>query len=97
MNLLLNALDVSGGNGLIEISTEIKDNSYLIHVRDYGPGFPLADKEKIFEPFYTTKGNGFGIGLSVVKRIIDEHGGDIQAKSYPGQGALFTVILPLKG
>jgi signal transduction histidine kinase len=96
LNLLLNALDVSPKEGNIDITTEKKDNSFIMTFRDYGKGFPPQDKERIFELFYTTKESGFGIGLAVVKRIIEEHQGHISVQSSLGQGSLFTVTLPLR-
>jgi len=95
LNLLLNAIDVSSSHDTIEITTEKKDNYYVLTIRDYGKGFPMKDKEKIFDLFYTTKESGFGIGLAVVKRIVDEHGGSIQVYSWPKEGAMFTVSFPL--
>lgn len=96
LNLILNALDVSPKDGSIDITAEKKENFFIMTFRDYGEGFPFQDKERIFDLFYTTKESGFGIGLAVVKRIIDEHQGEIHAQSWAGQGSLFTVILPLR-
>ncbi|MDE2028223.1 MAG: GHKL domain-containing protein [Candidatus Omnitrophica bacterium] len=96
LNLLLNALDVSPDNSSIEIAAEKKDNFIIITFRDYGKGIPAQDKERIFDLFYTTKESGFGIGLAVVKRIINEHQGQIDVQSWLGQGSLFTVVLPVR-
>jgi two-component system sensor histidine kinase PilS (NtrC family) len=66
-----------------------------IMVKDTGCGIPENERDKIFEPFYTTKERGTGLGLSIVYRIIEEHGGTIAVKSTPKQGACFTIHLPL--
>jgi signal transduction histidine kinase len=96
LNLLLNAIDVSPPQASIEIFTENKDNAYVLRVRDHGKGFSIKDKEKIFDLFYTTKESGFGIGLAVVKRIVNEHGGTIQVQSSAVQGSTFIVSIPLR-
>ncbi len=63
-------------------------------VRDEGPGFPAETAARIFEPFYSTKGKGMGIGLYLAKKIIEAHGGTIEARSRDGEGAEFRVDLP---
>ena len=64
-------------------------------MRDSGPGLPPGTELSIFEPFYTTKKNGMGMGLSIVRSIIEAHGGMIEAANDPGgRGAVFEVVLP---
>jgi two-component system sensor histidine kinase HydH len=65
----------------------------VVAVEDDGPG--VADAETIFEPFYTTKAQGTGLGLAVTARIVRDHGGTIRVSRAPGRGACFTVSLPV--
>ncbi|MBS4058937.1 MAG: hypothetical protein KG029_00930, partial [Bacteroidetes bacterium] len=66
----------------------------LINIRDKGGGIPKEDINKIFMPFYTTKTQGTGIGLTMVHKIIDAHGGSIAVESIQGEGSLFKIFLP---
>jgi signal transduction histidine kinase len=63
-------------------------------VRDNGPGIPAHLREKIFQPFFSTKEQGTGLGLSIAQRIITEHGGRLEVESTEGHGAAFIIILP---
>jgi len=71
--------------------------SLKIEIRDEGAGIRKADRLKIFEPFFTTKETGSGLGLSTVNRVIKSHGGLIELESEPGNGTLFSILLPLVG
>jgi signal transduction histidine kinase len=96
MNLCINAVQALGGAGHIRLSAaRTADNAIAIAVADNGPGIAAADRVRIFAPFYTTKDSGTGMGLSVVQRIVENHGGRIAVASTPGQGATFTIYLPL--
>lgn len=66
-----------------------------LSVRDQGPGFSPENLKKIFTPFFTTKTEGFGLGLSITKKILEAHGGDVGAANQPGGGALFVMLLPV--
>jgi len=66
-------------------------------VSDTGPGLSLEVRERLFEPFFTTKTNGMGIGLSVCRRLVEAHGGTIEADNAPGAGATFRFQLPRFG
>ena len=66
-----------------------------IGIRDTGPGMSEDIKSKVFEPFFSTKEEGIGLGLPIAQRIVEEHGGEIRVESSPGEGATFTILLPL--
>ncbi len=95
-NLVLNAIQaqVEGGEVRVEVSND--DAGVRVAVSDRGPGVPEALRERIFEPFYTTKdvGEGTGLGLSVAWGIANDHGGRIEVSDRPGGGARFTLTLP---
>ena len=96
-NLILNGLDAAGTDPVeIQIITSRSDDGVQIVIRDNGKGIIPADLERIFEPFYTTKGPGMGtgLGLSITQRVIRHHGGTIEVESEPGSGTTFTIHLP---
>ncbi|HZM25204.1 MAG TPA: GAF domain-containing protein [Anaerolineales bacterium] len=101
INLVHNALQAMPDGGEMEIKTSNSSRSnrdwVIVSVQDTGVGIPQLEQARIFEPFYTTKGNqgGTGLGLSVTYGIITDHGGQIDVVSQPGAGAKFTVWLPL--
>jgi signal transduction histidine kinase len=66
----------------------------LIEIKDTGTGIPVADLDRIFIPFFTTKSSGHGIGLALTHRVITEHGGTLSAANNPHGGAVFTIRLP---
>ncbi len=100
-NLLANsaqALREAGRRGTVRVSCEPQpDGGALIAVADDGPGIGTAERARIFTPFFTTKPKGTGLGLAVVQRIVDAHGGSVGLESAPGAGARFTVRLPGPG
>ncbi len=95
-NLTKNAVDAMDGRGTLTISTGRKDNTLWIEVKDTGKGIPRKNFKTVFNPGYTTKKRGWGLGLTLVKRIIEEyHGGKIYVKeSEPGVGTTFRIELP---
>jgi two-component system NtrC family sensor kinase len=95
-SLITNAVAASPEGGTIEIRTERTENRLCVTVVDSGPGVPERDLAKIFEPLYTTKPDGLGLGLTISRTILDRLGGTLTVKNEPGQGAAFTVELPLK-
>jgi two-component system, NtrC family, sensor histidine kinase HydH len=97
MNIMLNAIQASPVGGRVAIDTrEDRERSCIeIRFRDSGPGIQPDDLQKIFEPFFTTKGNGTGLGLPITKKIIEGHGGSIEALSEPDKGATFVVRFPV--
>jgi signal transduction histidine kinase len=99
LNLVLNAIDAMRGGGKLSIKVgEEKDTGFMkVEVTDTGEGIPSHLLQSIFNPFFTTKptGQGTGLGLAVSRGIIENHGGDIEVSSTPGDGATFTVHLPI--
>ena len=90
-NLIFNAIQAIDGKGTIEITVEGNDGSIIIQVKDSGSGIPQETLNHIFEPLFTTKQQGTGLGLSSVKSIIESHGGIVSATSPP---TIFTITLP---
>ncbi|MDR2660148.1 MAG: PAS domain S-box protein [Spirochaetaceae bacterium] len=96
LNLIKNSIEaMSNSGGLLTIITESNEQEVKIHVCDNGPGIPEADKPRIFEPYFTTKIKGSGLGLTLVFKIIREHSGEIEVNSKLGEGACFTIKLPM--
>jgi signal transduction histidine kinase len=99
LNLLINALQSMPEGGELHLSTLARNQGaeeVAISIRDTGCGIPKENFPKLFDPYFTTKARGFGLGLSIVERIVQEHGGKIQVASEPGKGATFTLIFPIK-
>ena len=95
MNLLLNAIEASSKDNSVEIAMMVIGRDYMLQVRDYGSGLDHKEKQRIFDLMYTTKPYGFGIGLTVVKRIVEDHGGKIEVSNPPPRGTAFTLYLPM--
>ncbi len=95
LNLLLNSIQAIDGKGSIKVELGRQGKFATVTVKDSGRGIPPELLANIFRPFYTTKGYGTGLGLSLAKRIVEEHGGQIEVTSAPGEGATFTVMLPI--
>lgn len=95
VNLLLNAHDVLPRGGNIDVVMESRPDAsgVRVHVVDDGPGVPAADRERIFQPFFTTKVNGTGIGLPLAARIVEAHGGTLRLE-HTGPGAHFVIEMP---
>jgi signal transduction histidine kinase len=94
LNLLLNALDAMPGGGKVTVQVRSDAAGCWLRVRDTGPGISAQVREKLFTPFATTRPTGTGLGLSLSRRIVVEHGGSIEAVNQPGGGACFVVRLP---
>ncbi len=95
LNLLLNAIQAMDKPGTIRVSLENDDDDVLITVADEGKGIPAENLPNIFRPFFTTKGHGTGLGLSLARRIVEAHGGQIEVASEVGRGSRFTIRLPI--
>jgi signal transduction histidine kinase len=94
MNLIVNALEAMPQGGKLFITTLADDRGISIVMEDNGVGISSDDTAKIFEPFYTTKPAGTGLGLAVSYGIIQQHGGRIDVASIPDEGTAFTIWLP---
>jgi len=96
LNLLLNAQQAIDSKGKIEVTVERKGPNAVIDVKDNGRGIAPEHLPNIFRPFYTTKGDGTGLGLSLARRIVEDHHGRIDVTSSVGKGTTFAVVLPLQ-
>jgi len=97
LNILKNAQQAIEQDGQIMIRSTREGGFARVEITDTGPGMPAEMLEKIFQPYYSTKGAGTGLGLPTTKRIIEKHGGSIGIQSDPGHGTSVTVLLPLAG
>jgi signal transduction histidine kinase len=95
-NIVRNALQAMPDGGLLRITAAASDRFLAVAFRDNGSGISPEDIGHIFEPYYTTKAKGSGIGLMIVQRIIQDHGGRMDVHSEPGVGTTFTLFLPLE-
>ena len=94
LNLIHNASQVSPKGGTVTVSAKLHSNQLLLSVSDSGPGIPKAIQTKIFEPFFTTKTHGTGLGLAVVKSVVNAHNGTLTVTNLKDAGACFTISLP---
>ena len=100
VNIMVNACEAMQGGGAIVLREEGAHDASLgqvavVRIRDNGPGIAESLRAKVFEPFFTTKEEGSGLGLSIAVRIVEEHGGRLNLESREGQGAEFSLILPV--
>ena len=99
LNLIVNAMDATSdlpaGKRRVSIWTTYKDKSAEASIADCGPGIPPDDLKRVFDPLFTTKAGGMGMGLSIARTIIEAHRGKLSAENPPGGGALFRIELPL--
>ncbi len=93
-NLLRNALEASPTSGRVLASVRGEGRELVFSVRDFGKGIRIPDLERIFEPFYTTRAQGTGLGLPIARRLVALHGGSITAENAPDGGAVFHIRLP---
>ena len=96
LNLLLNAVQAMDGEGTIRVDIGSRGDCATVEVTDSGKGISPQNLPNIFRPFFTTKGNGTGLGLSLARRIVEEHQGRIEVSSVVGKGSKFTVLLPFQ-
>jgi two-component system, sporulation sensor kinase E len=95
LNLIKNAVSAMPEGGVLSVGTVRSGDDVLVKVSDTGTGIPDQIMDKIFEPYFTTKPFGTGLGLTIVFKIVKEHFGDISVSSKPGEGTAFTIALPI--
>ncbi len=96
LNVIINAVEACPGGGRVRVFTRTAEDSYQIEVRDNGPGLTKDVAERAFDPYFTTKPSGTGIGLSITRGIFEEHGGSVSLTSALGEGCHVLMTLPLR-
>jgi two-component system sensor histidine kinase AtoS len=98
LNLMFNAIEAMPRGGALAVKTLLDDteNVLRIAISDTGKGMEPPVLEQIFQPFFTTKRKGSGLGLSICQRLLDQHEGSISAESAPGKGTVFTLVIPAR-
>jgi len=94
MNLMLNAIEAMRNGGMLSIAVDHTGESLRLEIADTGPGIAADEAKKIFEPFYTTKEQGLGLGMPYAKKVIEQHGGTVSLNSRPGEGTTISIVLP---
>jgi signal transduction histidine kinase len=93
-NIVINAVQAMPDGGRLVVAIECDEGACHLRFSDTGPGIPEEALDRVFEPYYSTKDTGTGLGLAVTKKIVEEHGGRIRVESAPGEGTTFEVDLP---
>jgi signal transduction histidine kinase len=96
LNLVLNAVDATDDQGRIQLRARVEDRWLELSVEDDGRGISIADRCRLFQPFFTTKPHGTGLGLFVSRQILEDFSGTLAFRSEPGQGSTFTIRLPME-
>ena len=98
LNFINNAAQAMNDGGTIRLGAALDKSANRVRLTfaDQGSGIQQEDIAKIFQPYFTTKDVGIGLGLAITERIINEHGGEVLVESRPGEGTKFTVVLPLQ-
>jgi signal transduction histidine kinase len=96
LNMLINSVEAMPKGGTMTISTSIEGDFFVVKIQDTGVGIPEEDIIRIFDPFFSTKPMGVGLGLSIVYGIVVSHGGEISVESIWKRGTVFTISLPIK-
>ena len=95
LNLALNGIQAMEKGGTLRVSTKKASDSVEVSFKDTGAGISKENIERLFNPFFTTKAKGMGMGLPICKKFVDAHGGSIEVESEEGKGSTFTVKLPI--
>jgi two-component system sensor histidine kinase HydH len=96
LNIIINGIQAISGEGRVSVSAAKAGDNLLLCVQDTGPGIPANELGDIFDPYFTTKAEGNGLGLWIAQQIAVAHGGDLRAENAPAGGAAFTLTLPLR-
>jgi len=94
-NVMINALDAMPEGGLMTIETHMEDGFFVVRIKDTGAGIPEEDIIRIFDPFFSTKSSGIGLGLSITYTTVVSHGGTISVESQTKKGTIFSISLPV--
>jgi len=96
-NLLLNAIQAmpEGGRLVLRSGKSEEGRWAYVSIQDSGIGISPEEMDKLFDPFFSTKEGGVGLGLSIAHRIIDQHRGKMEVESRPGKGTIFTILIPI--
>jgi two-component system sensor histidine kinase HydH len=94
LNLILNSMDALNGSGAIEARIRKMQEEIVLGIKDDGPGVPSEIAQQIFNPFFTTKAKGIGLGLAKVQSVMNAHGGRVVYSAAEGGGAQFDLIFP---
>jgi signal transduction histidine kinase len=99
LNIISNAVQAMEGKGKLTLTSQQENGFIIVQIRDNGPGIPPEYISKVFDPFFTTKdqGEGTGLGLNIVHRVVKQNGGDIKIESEPGGGTTFVISFPVNG
>lgn len=95
--LVLNAIDASPPAGRVTLTTSAPPDEVTVAVADEGEGVPDGDRLRLFEPFFSTRPHGLGLGLVACRAVAEVHGGSVEIEARPGRGSCFTLRLPLRG
>ncbi len=98
MNVISNAfhaMSARTAGGILKVRTEFQDDIFSVSITDNGEGVSAGQLEKIFEPFFSSKQYGLGLGLPMTRKVMEEHGGGVEFKSVPGQGSEVRLYLPV--
>jgi signal transduction histidine kinase len=95
-NVLKNAVEAtdSATDPRVEVTLSLRGDAAVVEIADNGPGMDGEQREKVFLPFFTTKPAGTGLGMAIVKKIMDLHGGEIEIESAPGRGTAVRLVIP---
>lgn len=93
-NLLRNASEAMDGSGTIDVAVRRDGGTLTVAIADHGPGIPLDQRHRVFEPYFTTKVDGTGLGLALVRQTVEAHRGSVTVDETPGGGASFVVAFP---
>jgi signal transduction histidine kinase len=96
INLLDNAIEATEAPGRVTVSAHRADGHLHLHVADTGRGIPAEARDKLFLPYFSTKGRGTGLGLAIVHRIVIDHGGSIRVEDNRPHGTVFALDLPVR-
>jgi len=95
INLFVNAIQAMGENGILLLITDVSGNNLILEIQDNGAGIKDENMDNVFEPFFTTRSDGTGLGLAVVRAVIHAHSGEISVAQVKPQGTVFSIEIPL--